>query len=64
MVLPLRRSTPTGAGLGKYGFTDLVLGPQPHWLMDQGFLCKYKLYGATGEMDTKACQYAAVTMPE
>jgi DNA repair protein RadD len=38
--------TPTGAGLGKYGITKLILGPQPKELMDSGALCKYKLFGA------------------
>jgi len=38
--------TPTGAGLGKYGITRLILGPQPKELMDAGSLCKYKLFGA------------------
>lgn len=37
--------TPTGAGLGKYGITKLVLGPQPKQLMDDGALCKYKMFG-------------------
>ena len=45
--------TPTGAGLGKYGISKLILGPQPQWLMDQGSLCKYKLYAATGEINTE-----------
>jgi superfamily II DNA or RNA helicase len=44
--------TPTGGGLGKH-FTDLVLGPDPAWLMEQGFLCRYKLYGAPAEIDTE-----------
>lgn len=42
--------TPTGKGLGDHGITDLVLGPEPRWLMDQGSLCDYRLYGATGEV--------------
>jgi superfamily II DNA or RNA helicase len=37
--------TPTGAGLGKYGITRLILGPQPKQLMDEGSLCKYKMFG-------------------
>jgi DNA repair protein RadD len=37
--------TPTGAGLGKYGITKLILGPQPKQLMDEGSLCKYKMFG-------------------
>ena len=45
--------TPTGGGLGKYGFTDLVVGPGYQWLRDQGFLAPYKLYGAKGEIDTQ-----------
>jgi DNA repair protein RadD len=46
--------TPTGAGLGKYGITKLILGPQPKQLMDEGSLCKYKMFGG-GEavVDTK-----------
>lgn len=38
--------TPTGAGLGKYGITKLILGPQPKELMESGALCSYKLFGA------------------
>lgn len=37
--------TPTGAGLGKFGITKLILGPQPRQLMDDGSLCKYKMFG-------------------
>jgi superfamily II DNA or RNA helicase len=37
--------TPTGAGLGKFGITKLILGPQPKQLMDDGSLCKYKMFG-------------------
>jgi superfamily II DNA or RNA helicase len=37
--------TPTGAGLGKFGITKLILGPQPKQLMDEGSLCKYKMFG-------------------
>lgn len=44
--------TPTGGGLGTH-FTDLVLGPSPDWLMEHGFLCRYKLYGAPAEIDTE-----------
>jgi superfamily II DNA or RNA helicase len=43
--------TPTGGGLGKH-FSELVLGPDPAWLMEHGFLCRYKLYGAPAEIDT------------
>jgi superfamily II DNA or RNA helicase len=39
--------TPTGAGLGKFGITKLILGPQPKELMDSGALCSYKLFGAS-----------------
>lgn len=46
--------TPTGAGLGKYGITKLVLGPQPKQLMDEGSLCKYKMFGGDDAVvDTK-----------
>jgi superfamily II DNA or RNA helicase len=44
--------TPTGGGLAPAGFTDLVIGPEPRWLMDNGFLCDYKLYGAPAEINT------------
>jgi superfamily II DNA or RNA helicase len=44
--------TPTGGGLGKFGFTDLVVGPGYRWLRDNGFLAPYRLYGATGEINT------------
>jgi len=37
--------TPTGDGLGRAGFTRMVLGPEPRWLMDNGFLCDYEMYG-------------------
>lgn len=37
--------TPTGAGLGKFGITKLILGPQPKQLMDDGSLCQYKMFG-------------------
>jgi superfamily II DNA or RNA helicase len=44
--------TPTGAGLSKAGFTKLILGPNPRWLMDNGFLCDYKMYGPIAEINT------------
>jgi superfamily II DNA or RNA helicase len=44
--------TPSGGGLGRAGFTNLVEGPQPRWLMDNGFLCDYRLYGGRNEIDT------------
>jgi len=37
--------TPTGAGLGKYGITKLVLGPQPRQLINEGSLCRYRMFG-------------------
>ena len=43
--------TPTGGGLGRH-FDDLVIGPHPAWLMEYGFLCRYKMYGAPAEIDT------------
>lgn len=46
--------TPTGAGLGKFGITKLILGPQPKQLMDEGSLCKYKMFGGDDAVvDTK-----------
>lgn len=46
--------TPTGAGLGKFGITKLILGPQPKRLMDDGSLCKYKMFGGDDAVvDTK-----------
>jgi len=45
--------TPTGAGLGKYGITKLIHGPQPKELMDQGALCWYDLFAAEAVVDTK-----------
>lgn len=46
--------TPTGAGLGKFGITKLILGPQPKRLMDEGSLCKYKMFGGDDAVvDTK-----------
>jgi superfamily II DNA or RNA helicase len=45
--------TPTGAGLGKYGITKLILGPQPKQLMDEGSLCQYRLFaGDDAVVDT------------
>ena len=44
---------PDGSGLGKHGVDKLILGPQPQFLMDNGSLAKYKLYAATGEVDTE-----------
>lgn len=37
--------TPTGDGLGRAGFTKMVLGPEPRWLMDEGYLCDYEMWG-------------------
>lgn len=37
--------TPSGDGLGRAGFTKMVRGPEPRWLMDNGFLCDYDMYG-------------------
>lgn len=46
--------TPTGAGLGKYGITKLILGPQPKQLMDEGSLCQYRMFGGDDAViDTK-----------
>jgi superfamily II DNA or RNA helicase len=45
--------TPTGNGLGRAGFNRLIEGPQPRWLMDNGFLCDYKLYGSSNEINTE-----------
>lgn len=46
--------TPTGAGLGKFGITKLILGPQPRQLMEEGSLCKYKMFGGdTAVVDTE-----------
>lgn len=46
--------TPTGAGLGKYGITQLILGPQPKQLMDEGSLCAYKMFGGNGAVGNSA----------
>jgi superfamily II DNA or RNA helicase len=52
--------TPTGAGLGKFGITKLILGPQPKELMDSGALCSYKLYGSSdAAIDTKGLKVVA-----
>jgi superfamily II DNA or RNA helicase len=60
--------TPTGGGLGRH-FSDLVIGPDPAWLMEHGFLCRYKLYGAPAEIDTtgitvRAGEYALNELEE
>jgi DNA repair protein RadD len=38
--------TATGAGLKKFGITELIIGPQPKELMDRGDLCTYELFCA------------------
>jgi superfamily II DNA or RNA helicase len=40
-----------GGGLAPH-FDDLLLGPEISWLMEQGYLAKYKLYGTMVEVDT------------
>jgi superfamily II DNA or RNA helicase len=45
--------TPTGAGLGKFGITKLLLGPKPKQLIDQGKLCNYELYSGESQVDTE-----------
>ena len=45
--------TPTGAGLGKFGITKLILGPQPKQLMDDGSLCWYRMFAGEAIVDTK-----------
>ena len=37
--------TATGRGLCDAGFDRLVLGPQPQWLIDHGFLAPYRMFG-------------------
>jgi DNA repair protein RadD len=44
--------TPTGAGLGKFGITKLIIGPQPKQLMDEGSMCKYRMFGGDTVVDT------------
>lgn len=44
--------TPTGAGLGKFGITRLIIGPQPKQLMDEGSMCKYRMFGGDAVVDT------------
>lgn len=61
--------TPTGDGLGRAGFTRMVLGPEPKWLMDNGFLCNYEMYGAQAEMSVegltvRAGEYVQAEMEE
>lgn len=52
--------TPTGAGLGKFGITKLILGPQPKELMESGALCNYKLFGAgDAKVDTAGLKMIA-----
>jgi superfamily II DNA or RNA helicase len=36
-----------GKGLGKY-FNKLILGPKVQWLIENGFLCKYRLFAPGG----------------
>jgi superfamily II DNA or RNA helicase len=51
--------TPTGDGLGRAGFTRMVHGPEPRWLMDNGFLCDYDMYGAKAQMDIEGMKVRA-----
>jgi superfamily II DNA or RNA helicase len=63
---------PNGRGLGAAGFDDLIEGPSPRWLIEQGFLCRFDLFAADaqinvkgvgtvrGDYDTKALQQRVV----
>jgi len=44
--------TPTGEGLGKFGITKLIIGPQPKQLMDEGSMCKYRMFAGDATVDT------------
>lgn len=41
-----------GTIVGPDTFSHLVLGPPPRWLIDNGFICDYDLYGSKHEIDT------------
>jgi superfamily II DNA or RNA helicase len=41
-----------GTILGPDSFTHLIQGPPPRWLIDNGFICDYDLYGSKHEIDT------------
>jgi DNA repair protein RadD len=45
--------TPTGAGLGKFGITKLLLGLKPAQLIEEGKLCNYELYSGDALVDTE-----------
>ena len=45
---------PDGKGLGDVSaFTELIVGPQPGELMAAGHLCRYRIFAAPRQMDTK-----------
>lgn len=45
--------------LGPNQFTHLLLGPPPQWLMDQGYICRYDMYGSDEEIDTSGLRVQA-----
>lgn len=40
-----------GTILGPDSFTHLIEGPPPRWLIDNGFICDYDMYGSKHEID-------------
>lgn len=51
-----------GRGLGRHadGLIDvMVMGPEPRWLIDQGFLSKYKIFAPPSNLDLSAVRVTA-----
>ena len=42
---------PDGRGLGAAGFDELIEGPPPRWLIEQGFLCRFELFAADAQIN-------------
>jgi superfamily II DNA or RNA helicase len=54
--------TATGRGLRDAGFDQLIVGPPPQWLIDNGFLAPYRMFGgraiSTRGVHTRGGDYA------
>lgn len=51
-----------GKGLGRHAdglFDTMVMGPTPRWLIDQGFLSKYKIFAPPSNLDLTAVHVTA-----
>lgn len=47
-----------GGGLGEF-FPVMVRGPSPAWLIENGYLSKYRLFGTANEPDTSSLHHTA-----